>query len=412
VRASPLLVLVLVSCAGARPLTQPQPPAAEAPAFAVDAHLHLTMSHAAVPLFKGEPGSGWLSDSPSVRLVNQVEADQLEKSGVKLVLGALWPPLPFRPGRDSTGETVHQLWELDRFALRRPAFAVARTAAEARAAVKRGQVAVVPQVEGGEGITSVADVDRLYAAGARCVTLVHFVDSQLGGAAKGQLTRNLLRLNVEGKNPQGLTELGKAVVTRMMDLGIVVDIAHASDRTADDVLTLAEARGVPVLLSHAGARALSDMERNVPDALAQRVAKGGGLVGVTLFSAQAEVGETGQLAHHEHGTCDDIVAHWKHLASVVPPASLILGSDFNGFIVRPASGGLCPHGVRNAGDLGDVWSALLANGVPREALDGMGEAFLRLFEQVEAHASPEVRAQATRSYLLAPNKPASLFDAP
>ncbi len=410
-RALPLVVLLL-SCAGARPVTQPSPSKVAAPAFAVDAHLHLTMSHAAVPLFKGEPGSGLLSDSPGTRLVNQVEAGQLSGAGVKLVLGALWPPMELRPGRSSLDETVHQLEELERFTSRRPDFALARSAKEARQALARGQIAVVPQVEGGEGFRSVEDVDRAWVAGARCVTLVHFVDTQLGGAAKGQLTRNLLRLSLDGKNELGLTELGKAVVTRMMDLGIVVDLAHASDRTSDDVLALAEARGVPVLVSHAGARALQDMERNVPDALARRVVEGGGLLGVTLFTAQAEVGETGALPSHQRGTCDDIVAHWKHFASVVPSTSLVLGSDFNGFIVRPNAGGLCPHGVRNSGDLPELWAALVESGIPQASLDGMGEAFLRLLEQVDAKASPEVRAQARRASLLAPRKSASLFDAP
>ena len=48
------------------------------------------------------------------------------------------------------------------------------------------------------------------------------------------------------------------------------------------------------------------------------------------------------------------------------------------------------------GDLPALWAALEAHGIPRAALDGMGEKFLRLLEQVEAKADPAARAAAAR----------------
>ncbi|MCI0574219.1 MAG: hypothetical protein L0Y66_26105, partial [Myxococcaceae bacterium] len=40
----------------------------------------------------------------------------------------------------------------------------------------------------------------------------------------------------------------------------------------------------------------------------------------------------------------------------------------------------------------DIAGAREARGVPREALDSMGERFLRFLERVEARADPEARA--------------------
>jgi membrane dipeptidase len=139
------------------------------------------------------------------------------------------------------------------------------------------------------------------------------------------------------------------------------------------------------------------MERNLPDALARRVVHGGGLVGITLYREFLQgVPPEKQWPGYESGTCDDVVAHWKHVASLVGPASVVLGSDFNGMVNRAAPGGSCPNGIRNSGDLPDLFKALAAHGIPQVTLDQGGERLLHVLEQVEAHANPAVQRAALR----------------
>ncbi len=283
------------------------------------------------------------------------------------------------------------------------------SAAQARKVLAQGQIAILPAVEGCEGVLEVDDVDRLWMAGARALTLMHFKNTALGGAAIGQTARNLLNIKTDALEPEGLTELGKQAVTRMMDLGIVIDLAHASDALSRDVLDLAEARGVPVVNSHSASRAYLVSERSIPDDLAVRIAKGGGLVGVVINDKMSTaVPEAAQWPGFVPQSCDEVVAHWLHLASLVGPESLVLGSDFNGFITRHGVGGSCPKGLRNAGDLPDLWAALEAHGIPHAALDGMGEKFLALVEKVESKSNPAVKATARRVRTVEPD----LFAAP
>jgi len=403
---------LLACCAPLRPLTTPRPAPQPALTLGSDSHIHVTMSHQANPLFKGEPGDGPFSASPRARLTNQLDAPTLKAAGVRLLFAALWPPIRARPGRSSLDESLNQVRQLDEFVGRNGSFAVVHTVAEARRALGVGRIAMFPQIEGGEGLGSVEDVDLFYAAGVRGVTLVHFESTQLAGAAKGQLARAVFGLHTSTLEERGLSELGKAVVTRMAELGIVIDLSHASDRTVADVLDITTPRGVPVIVSHTGARAMMpDLERNLSDENARRVVQGGGLIGVSLFTAQLDTPADQQLPGHQAGTCDDAVAHWKHFAAVVGPDALMLGSDFNGFIVRPIAGGLCADGIRNTGDLPQLWAALVAQGVPREALDGMGEKLLGLVSAVEAKADPAAQARAmlrARDLRAAP----SLLDVP
>lgn len=375
----------------------------------VDSHLHVTIKHGAKPFFTGEPGTGVLTWSTTRKTKNQIEAAHLQQSGGQLAIATLWPPVRVRPGRSALDEALLQVELLREFCKRQPDFAVVTTPAEARRQIALGRIALIPGVEGGEGIESVDDVDRLYAAGVRSVTLMHFVDTQLGGAAAGQFLYNNFNIVTEGTNPVGLTELGAAVVKRMLQLGMMVDLAHASDETSRQVLTLAEEYGAPVINSHGGSRALLPIERNIPDELAARIAKGGGMVGVTASDHQvAKVPDSEKWEGYVPGSCDDTIAHWKHLATVMPAAQLNLGSDFNGMIARPHGGGSCEHGLRNTSDLVAFYDALVNRGIPKQAVDGMGWRFLELWDALEKKADPAAQESARA----ANPRPHSTFDVP
>ncbi len=402
-----MVVVRLMGCA--HPLAEPLPEAQPAPVLAVDLHLHVTMSQGAKPIFRGEPGGVDLATHGSTRLFNQITEPQLHASGLRLALGALWPPFELRPGRRAIDEALHQLQAQREFSLRQPGFAVVRSAAEARLALKRGRIALLPQLEGGEGITEVADVDRLWVAGVRAITVVHFASSAIGGAARGQTVKNVFGITLSGLEPLGLTPLGKEVIARMIALGIVIDLAHSSDALTRDVLEITEPLGVPVINSHSPARALMPMERSISDENAARIARGGGLIGVTVFDKMvSDVAAAERWPGFVPGTCDEVVAHWLYLARVAGAPSLTLGTDFNGFITRHPPGGSCPHGLRNVGDLPELFAALQAHGVPRTALDGMGEQLLTLVEKVEAKADPAAREAARQVRSIDPD----LFDAP
>ena len=392
-------LMVVIACATAKPVNEPAPALAlvATPAFAIDTHLHLTMASAAHPFFTGWPGRGPPVASASV-LRNQIDPALLREAGVGLVFAALWPPPAVRPGRTALDETLRELEALDSLVAEQPLFMTVTSAAQVPSVVANGHIAVVPHIEGGEGITSLDDLDALYAAGARGLTLVHFIDSQLAGAAAGQLGAVFLGIAPTGSNEHGLTPLGREVVTRLMDLGMLIDLAHSSDATASAVLDLTEARGVPVLVTHTASREYAPAERNISDELVRRVAAGGGMISVTLNSPQSYVPPSAVGPQHQPHTCDDIVAHWKHFASLIPEGQVALGSDMNGLVVLPSPGGSCPNGLRNSGDLPELWAALVAAGISPSSLDAMGPRLLELWAKVESKANSAAQRRALRKH--------------
>jgi membrane dipeptidase len=356
-----------------------------------DLHVHLTMADA-LPFFSGEVDGSTLASHPDQWLRNQVRTAHLDRAGISLVVAALWPPWGFRPGRTRFDEALASAEGLGRFTRTRPGYAVASDSAQARRLIARDLVAVVPHLEGTQGVRSVQDVDALYAAGYRALGLVHFADNSLAEAREGQFgpVSDWLR----HKRPGGLTALGREAVQRMISLGMIIDLGHASRATRQDVLALAEAAGVPVMFSHAGSE--WQVARTLDDEHARRIARGGGLIGIGVFRHDVlmPIPEASRLPGHVLDTCDDVVAHWRHYAHVAGADAVMLGSDLNSTIHRPRAGGSCPRGIRNAGDLPALFAALQAHGIPQASLDGSAERFLQFWERVEAAASPAARAEA------------------
>jgi microsomal dipeptidase-like Zn-dependent dipeptidase len=85
------------------------------------------------------------------------------------------------------------------------------------------------------------NLDVLYECGVRMITLMHYLDNQFGQA---------MRKNREKTDGNGLSDLGEKVVERMMELGIVVDVAHAHYPTMRGIAEIAVANGIPLIDSH------------------------------------------------------------------------------------------------------------------------------------------------------------------
>ncbi|MDP2877839.1 MAG: membrane dipeptidase, partial [Holophaga sp.] len=125
----------------------------------------------------------------------------------------------------------------------------ALTVADLRRIPGTGKRAILVAMENGYPIgTDVANVDLFYQRGARMIGLVHGLDNDLCDSA------------TDAKDPldRGLSEVGAKAVRRMNELGIVVDVSHASVKSFFEVLKVSTA---PILASHSSSQALSDHAR-------------------------------------------------------------------------------------------------------------------------------------------------------
>ena len=86
----------------------------------------------------------------------------------------------------------------------------------------------------------------------------------------------------------GLSRLGRALVDRLCERGVILDLAHASTALFDEVL--ARSGDAPLLVSHAGCRTVHDHPRNVDDDRLRALAERGGLLGLMLHPLAIDPG--------------------------------------------------------------------------------------------------------------------------
>jgi membrane dipeptidase len=115
----------------------------------------------------------------------------------------------------------------------------------------------------------------------------------------------------------GLSSLGRELVDRLVELGAILDLAHASERTFWDVLEAAP--DAPVVVSHACCRALVDTPRNVADDQLRAIAERGGVLCLMALPL---------VVDPERPTIDRLVDHVDHAVEVMGAEHVGLGADF------------------------------------------------------------------------------------
>lgn len=132
------------------------------------------------------------------------------------------------------------------------------------------QIAALFLIEGAHPLEGkIENLDRLFAHGMRIIGLTHFFDNEVAGS-------------LHGVTQGGLTPFGKLVVRRANELGLIIDIAHASPAAVRETLALTTQ---PMILSHGGMSGQCATPRNLSDELMQEFARAGGLLGIGFWAS-------------------------------------------------------------------------------------------------------------------------------
>jgi membrane dipeptidase len=207
---------------------------------------------------------------------------------------------------------------------------VVRTLQDIQFAHATGRVGIVFGLEAATPIGNDLDkLDILFGLGIRQVGIAYSDSNGLGAGLNEPVD-------------YGLTAFGRRAVKRMNDLGLAIDLSHASDRTG---IETAAASRAPVLMTHAGARELWDIPRLKGDDVLRAVADTGGVIGISAAP------HTTISATHRTHTIASVMDHFHYCADLVGIDHVGFGPDtlygdhvglhrtFAGLLGHPASAG-------------------------------------------------------------------------
>ncbi len=180
-------------------------------------------------------------------------------------------------------------------------------------------------------------VDQAYEQGIRSIQLVHYVPNELGD------------LQTWESQHDGLSDLGKEVVRKMNALGMLIDVAHASEKTVKDVVDLTDA---PIILSHSILKANNNSPvaaRAITPEHAKMIKETGGVIGMwpSGFSNSME----------------EFVEHTLKMIELVGVDHVGMGTDMDANY-KPV--------INNYQEFNDWKTALKEKGLSQEEVDKIG----------------------------------------
>ena len=236
-----------------------------------------------------------------------------------------------------------------------------------------GKIASLLGIEGGHVIeNSLGALRAFYRAGVRYMGLTHFSNTDWADSSTDEVVND------------GLSPFGEEVVREMNRMGMLVDLAHTSPATMSDALNLVEA---PVIFSHAGAQALADHPRNVPDSILRRLTENGGVVMQVFYPPYISIDDS-------VANISDVANHIEHIRTVAGINHVGIGSDFDGIPTYV-------EGLEDVSTFPALFMELAGRGWTDQELSKLaGENLLRVMRETEAVAMrlQRERPPSTKTY--------------
>jgi len=267
----------------------------------------------------------------------------IDETGYRQQLNSAIDPDYAREFTSAAVAVLHQLVQDSHGSVR-----LAASSAEIERCLADDALAVVLHFEGAEAIREdLSNLEEFYRQGLRSLGVVWsrpnvFAEGVPFAFPSGPDTG------------PGLTEAGRALVQACNRLGIVVDLAHITEKGFWDVVAISSA---PLVVSHTDVHALLPSTRNITDAQIDAIGASGGIVGLNFEPMQ--IGQDGRPA--QDVPLANLVRHVDYIAGRVGVDHVGLGSDFDGTSM--------PTELGDAGGLQKIVEALRAAGYDQQAVE-------------------------------------------
>jgi len=158
-------------------------------------------------------------------------------------------------------------------------------------------------IEGCDYIENIEDLDYLYKLGLRSIIPVWNNKNKYGSGFKSDI---------------GLTKEGINLIKKAIDLGIIIDVSHANEKTFDDILNVINEerkkdKKIYLIASHSNLKTLCNRERNLTDEQILKLKQTDGYIG--LFTNSNFTSLNRNLSYKQRRT--NFINHLKYLIEVL-----------------------------------------------------------------------------------------------
>ncbi|GGE33705.1 membrane dipeptidase [Marinicauda pacifica] len=242
------------------------------------------------------------SESPKLEdglAITDAHLEKLRTSGINV-----FHPAVGLGGRDSALAFIARL---NAYAAERPdVFRRIDAVSDFDRIMEEGRIGYIVGIQNAQHFETPDDVNEFYNLGQRVSQLTYNSQNRIGAGATER---------VDG----GVTHFGAAIIERMNEVGMAVDVSHCGDRTTLDAFEISSA---PVLITHSNARALvGNHPRAKSDEAIRAMARQGGVMGIT--------GVRNFVRDREPTTIEHLLDHFDYVADLVGIEHVGVGTDMD-----------------------------------------------------------------------------------
>ena len=194
-------------------------------------------------------------------------------------------------------------------------------------------------IEGGEALEGeLENLGYFYNLGVRILHLTWNYDNELCGG-------------IGDASGKGLTDFGKAVIRKMNEIGMLVDVSHISDKGFWDV---AEFCKKPFIASHSNVKTLCAHKRNLTDEQIREIIRLNGVIGINFYPVFLS----------DEGKCeaDKVFEHIEYILNLGGENNIGIGSDFDGI-------DSLPNGITGIENMENLVEAMERRGYKEEVIE-------------------------------------------
>ncbi len=242
-------------------LLRPQDDSLHSRAFVMDGHVHVMTRQ----LLEG-------SDIGQRYKDGSVDLPRAREGGLDAMFFSVYTPEEYYPGRFETKNTFRVLQlAIDQIKKNSSMIELAKNADDIRDINRRGKMAAFLDLEGGYDMDGDLHLLRaLYTMGLRSLQLTAH-----------NKTNAFIDACNDVRKWNGINDHGKKVIAEMNELGMVINVAHAS---MEAIIQTAAVSKHPVIYSHGGFYSIVNHPRCISDEAARAIAAKGGVIGIHFGS--------------------------------------------------------------------------------------------------------------------------------
>jgi membrane dipeptidase len=182
-------------------------------------------------------------------------------------------------------------------------FSLVGVASDLDHAKAKHKIAVIMGLQNAEQFREAKDVKAFHQLGLRCAQLTYNSQNLIGSGSTER---------VDG----GISDYGIEVIKAMNEVGMLIDVSHSGDKTTLDAIELSPR---PIAFTHSNCRALNNHPRLKTDEAIQKLARKGGVMGIT--------GVRNFVKDREPTTVEDVVDHIDHVVELAGIEHVGIGTD-------------------------------------------------------------------------------------